>query len=161
MTSGEVWHLSDHPMRLTCPDCKTAVLVDAADAGREVECPRCRGTIPVPAFDGPPDADGFDAPARPWRGRGVTALVFGLLSVPGALCCGLGGLFGVVGFVLGVISFRTPGRGMAIAGALFSAVGVVLSVGVLIFVLTLQSAVTRPVEAPAVVGAQPPFAGKF
>jgi len=148
-------------MRITCPDCKNAVLLDAADAGREVECPRCRGTIPVPASDGPPDGDGFDAPGRPWRGRGVTALVFGLLSVPGSLCCGLGGLLGVVGFVLGVINFRTPGRGLAITGALFSAVGVVLSVGVLIFVLTLQSAVNRPVEAPAVVGAQPPFAGKL
>jgi hypothetical protein len=148
-------------MRVTCPDCKTPVLLDDAAAGGEAECPRCRGTIRVPDLDRPGTARGFDAPAPPWRGRGVTALVFGLLSVPGALCCGLGGLFGIVAFVLGVISFRTLSRGPAITGALFGAVGVVLSLGVVMFVGILQSAMNRAVDPPAVDGAQPPFVQKL
>lgn len=146
-------------MRLTCPDCQNAILLDDAEAGRTVECPRCRGTIPVP--DAGPRSDVRDEPPLPWNGRGVTSLVFGLLSVPGALCCGLGGLFGLAGFILGLLSLRTPGRGTAIIGLLLSVVGVVLSVGVLSIILAVQSAVIRPAAPPAVDGAQPPFAGQF
>jgi len=146
-------------MRITCPDCKNAFLLADADAGREVECPRCRGTVIVPDTDGPSPNWPADGPARRWRGRGVTALVLGLLSVPGAACCGLGGLLGVAGFILGAISLRTPSRGAGITGALFGAVGVVLSLGVLLFFFTLQSALHRPVP-PAVDGTPPPFAGQ-
>jgi len=150
-------------MRITCPDCKNVVILDDADAdaGREAECPRCRGTILVPDADDSRSPN-WDAggPIRPWRGRGVTALVLGLLSVPGAACCGLGGLLGVVGFILGTISLRTPSRGAGITGAFFGAVGVVLSLGVLLFVFTLQSALQRPVP-PAADDTPPPFAGKL
>jgi predicted Zn finger-like uncharacterized protein len=153
-------------MRLTCPDCKNAILLDDADAGREVECPRCRGTLRVPEL--PDRASGRDRPPRfaddddrrPWQGKGVTALVLGILSVPGAACCGLGGLLGLLAFVLAALSLRTPSRGAAITGLFFSVAGIVLSLGVLVFLGTIQSAMNRPV-APAIDGVQPPFAGKF
>lgn len=146
-------------MRLTCPDCKNAVLMDDADAGREVECPRCRGTLRVPELpesDRPPRPADFDD-GQSWRGKGVTSLVLGILSIPGVICFGIGGLFGVVGFIAGALSLRTPTRGAAITGLLLSVVGIVLSLGLVVTFFVVQSAVKRPV-VPAINGVQAPFA---
>lgn len=58
----------------------------------------------------------------------ILSLILGILSL--ILCCiGFGGIFGIVGFILGLIVLITkkPGKGLAIAGIITSIIGMILS----------------------------------
>lgn len=65
----------------------------------------------------------------------VLALAFGIASIPFAACCGLLGLASGIGaIVLGVLAVRStdeasrPRRGLAIAGTVCGAAGLVLTI---------------------------------
>jgi hypothetical protein len=66
------------------------------------------------------------APAR--RGIGISALVLGILAIPGLLLCGMGLVIAAVGLVVGVIALvKGNGRGFAAGGMVLSVVA--LAVG--------------------------------
>lgn len=66
-----------------------------------------------------------DAPAveSGKKGLAIASLVLGILGVLG--CCCFGGVLGIVGLILGIISITKQGKsGMAIAGIILSAISV-------------------------------------
>lgn len=86
-----------------------------------------------PPSEGPPPAQN-NAPA-------VLALIFGILSIPLAMCCGVLSLAaGAGGIVLGLLAIRKADeglashRGLAIAGVACGAAGVLLTI--LFFLVT-------------------------
>lgn len=109
---------------------------------------------PVPAYPG----TGYAAPAYPVAGylgppppryagtqqntMGLLAMIFGIVGIPLGVCCWFGGLpLAVAGIVLGVLGMRkaaeglATNRGMALAGVICGAVGVVLSIAAFVFSL--------------------------
>lgn len=76
----------------------------------------------------------------------IAALVLGLLSLVGTLFCGAGVLFGAIAIVLGVLGVRKanelvgqPQRGVAIAGIVTGALGVLASLVFIVVVFLLGS----------------------
>lgn len=66
-----------------------------------------------------------DAPAveSGKKGLAIASLVLGIIGVLG--CCCFGGVLGIVGLILGIISITKQGKsGMAIAGIILSAISV-------------------------------------
>jgi hypothetical protein len=101
-----------------------------------------------PAYTAYPVA-GYGAPA-PQQGNqnvfGILALIFGIVSIPTA-CCYIGLLFGGAGVALGIVGMKKANeglannRGMALAGVICGAVGVVLEIGLIVlrFAINLNS----------------------
>jgi hypothetical protein len=84
------------------------------------------------------------APAPASNGMAVAALVVGILALLGAFCFGFPGLlFGVIAVVLGILGLRrantlpgTPQKGVAIAGIVTGAIGLLIGLAVVaLFVL--------------------------
>lgn len=73
---------------------------------------------------------------EPSRGLAIASLLCGVLSIPLSLVV-IGGLFGLVGIVFGVTQLATArtGRILAWMGAAFSAIGGLLSIGMLLILL--------------------------
>jgi len=102
-----------------CPNCGYQLLPS------ETECPKCRGTAASPAAAAP--SAGPPPPRSRISGLAIASLVVGILS----LC---GGLFSVVGLVLGIVALvrigrsrgELTGQGLAIAGTALSGVGLVV-----------------------------------
>lgn len=74
----------------------------------------------------------------PRNGLGVASLVLGILSLPGIFLFGIGGIvLGLIGLILGVLGLgrarrgEANNRGTAIAGAVLSALGLLLGIAVL------------------------------
>jgi hypothetical protein len=101
----------------------------------------------------PPDAPypvpGYGAPMAPPpqqnNNLGLTAMILGIISIPFAACCAFVGFFlGVAGLVLGILGMKKAGageannRGQALTGVICGAIGLVLSIGSVIAVLTLN-----------------------
>jgi hypothetical protein len=90
---------------------------------------------------GHPDATGAPAPA-PRNGLGLSALILGVIAI---LTCWIviGGLFGLLAIVLGVLGAgrarrgRATNRGVAITGIVTGAVGLVLSIVIVVTAGTL------------------------
>lgn len=93
---------------------------------------------------------GYTVPAAPAAGRnntlGLLALIFGIAAIPLSVCCNfLGAPLGIAGVVLGILGMNkakqglADNRGMALAGLICGAVGVVLSVGFIILSLVLNT----------------------
>ncbi|MBQ9982466.1 MAG: DUF4190 domain-containing protein [Oscillospiraceae bacterium] len=72
------------------------------------------------------------------KGVAIAAMVFGIISIV-LLCCGIGGLFGIVGLILSIIAIagKKNGKGMAIAGLIMSIISVVVSVLMIFSVYTM------------------------
>ncbi len=96
----------------------------------------------------PPGAPGGFTPAAPYgqplpsgnNGLAIAALVLGIVSLALTLLCGIGLLTGVPAIVLGVLALRKiseqpglTGRGLAIGGIVTGAVGVVISLLLVLF----------------------------
>lgn len=85
------------------------------------------------------DATSYDSTATPSEpkkliGLSIASLVCGVLSI---VCCAawyISGLFALAGLVLGIISMvkKCSGKGMAIAGIICSALGLIASVAMVI-----------------------------
>lgn len=92
------------------------------------------GPPPYPPPPPPPAAYGFydNAPvAKPTSGKAIASLICGLISLVGAMCL-LPAVAGLVGIVLGILAIIESGkngirsgRGLAIAGVILCALGVV------------------------------------
>jgi hypothetical protein len=96
-----------------------------------------------------PQPPGYGAPMAPPpqqnNNLGLTAMILGIISIPFAACCAFVGFFlGVAGLVLGILGMKKAGtgeannRGQALTGVICGAIGLVLSIGSVIAVLTLN-----------------------
>jgi len=61
-------------------------------------------------------------------GMAIASLVLGIVSLVGVLFPGCALPAGVIGLALGIVSLRSPRRGMAIAGVVLSVLGLVAGV---------------------------------
>lgn len=75
-------------------------------------------------------------PAKDQKGLAIASLVLGILALLTSCLWFCGGPFSIVGIVLGVLGLKSSGRGMAIAGIVLSAVGLLI-----LIVLTVVGAV--------------------
>ncbi|MCZ7630643.1 MAG: DUF4190 domain-containing protein [Microthrixaceae bacterium] len=78
-------------------------------------------------------------PVRP-TGLAIAALVVGILSIPIAFACGVGGLFGIAAVVLGFLGMKKAndelagsGKGMAIGGIVTGVLGLLASIAIVLF----------------------------
>ena len=62
------------------------------------------------------------------KGLAIASLVLGILSLCASVAWWCGGPLSIVGLVLGALGVKSSGRGMAIAGIILSAVGLILLV---------------------------------
>ncbi|NJC70218.1 DUF4190 domain-containing protein [Planosporangium thailandense] len=80
--------------------------------------------------------------------QGLLAMIFGIVALPGALCCSIVGLgLGIAAVVLGRLGMKkaeagqASNRGQALAGVICGAIGAVLAIVsiILVFVLRLNN----------------------
>ncbi|WP_203920633.1 DUF1707 and DUF4190 domain-containing protein [Rugosimonospora africana] len=98
--------------------------------------------LPVDTF---PPAAGMPVagPPAPSSTLPLLALIFGVVSLPGDACTGLGGASGLAGIVLGIIGLRrirrgtASGRAMAIIGIICGALGVAVPLAMMIVGLSV------------------------
>jgi hypothetical protein len=76
--------------------------------------------VSAPIYTSPPAGDR--------RGFAIASLVLGILSLCGSAIFWCGGLISVVGIVLGALGINSKGKGMAIAGIILSALGLILAI---------------------------------
>lgn len=76
------------------------------------------------------------------KGLAIAAMVVGILSM--TLCCTVGSVLGLVGLILGIVSLskKEDGKGMAIAGIITSAIGILVGI-VFIFLLVLDMQIMK------------------
>lgn len=82
------------------------------------------------------DAYGQQVASAP-KGLAITSLILGILSFLGGWVI-LGGILGIVGLVLGIVALRKTktgggGKGLAITGIVFSSLGILISLAMLVF----------------------------
>lgn len=77
----------------------------------------------------------YQQPVKETYGFGVASLVIGILSM--TLCCIGGSILGLVGLILGIVSCakKEAKRGLAIGGIVTSAIGFIIGVVYLVFVI--------------------------
>ncbi len=80
------------------------------------------------------------APAGDKKGFAIAALVVGILSLCASGLWYSGALFSIAGIVLGFLGLKSSGRGMAIAGIILAAVGLLLTI-----VFVILSLVSGPI----------------
>lgn len=75
----------------------------------------------------------------------MAALICGVVSIPAVACTPVGGVTGIAAVVLGIVSLRTAGRGvansrgMAVAGLICGLGGVALQVAMIVFMALVES----------------------
>lgn len=82
------------------------------------------------------DAYGQQVASAP-KGLAITSLILGILSFLSGWVV-LGGILGIVGLVLGIVALRKTktgggGKGLAITGIIFSSLGILISLVMLVF----------------------------
>lgn len=82
------------------------------------------------------DAYGQQVASAP-KGLAITSMILGILSFLGGWVV-LGGVLGIVGLVLGIVALRKTktgggGKGLAITGIVFSSLGILISLAMLVF----------------------------
>ncbi|MCU0704917.1 MAG: hypothetical protein MUF18_13150 [Fimbriiglobus sp.] len=89
---------------------------------------------------------------QPQTGMGVTSLVMGVVSIPLTMCYGIGIPCAILGIVFGILSLKTAGRGMGIAGICTSAASLLLlAIVVIVYVVFVMSVVAAgPPGGPGV-----------
>ena len=75
------------------------------------------------------------APAGDKKGLAIASLVLGILSLCASVFWFCGGPISIVGIVLGFLGLKSSGKGMAIAGIILSAIGLLL---LIVFVILGQ-----------------------
>ena len=114
----------EHP----CPHCQQTMQIEDHLVGTQVSCPHCGKVLTAPPA---PGAVGY-APAdlrQKKTGLAITALVLGILGLPGCIPLGLVGV--VLGIVVLVKASGNPqvdrGKGFAIAGIATGAASLVFT----------------------------------
>jgi hypothetical protein len=67
-------------------------------------------------------------PAGDKKGIAIASLIIGILSLCASLGWYCGAPLSIVGLILGFLSVKSSGKGMAIAGIILSAVGLLLTI---------------------------------
>jgi hypothetical protein len=80
------------------------------------------------------------APTGDKKGLAIASLILGILSLCASLGWWCGGPISIVGLVLGFLGVKSSGKGMAIAGMILSAIGVLLTI-----VFVIISSVSGPI----------------
>jgi len=148
-------------IRITC-DCGHVIQADTATSGLNVWCPACGRELAVPTVQ--PPAGGaappspipispqvaLGSPAVPARAGGsglaVASMVCGIAAMPLACCLWMVALpVATAAVIMGAISLakKKPGKGMAIAGVVVGAAGVVLGLAVLALLLLASGTLGR------------------
>ncbi len=70
------------------------------------------------------------------RGLAIASLVLGIISLCGAIFWFCGGPLAIVAVVLGVLSRNSTARGMATAGIILGAIGILLAIVFVILTIT-------------------------
>lgn len=79
------------------------------------------------------------SPRCPGEGLAVTSLVLGIVSMVIFWIPFLGAIAGLVGLILGIVSKSKGSGGLAIAGIVLSAVGLVIGVVYIVFIFTISN----------------------
>jgi hypothetical protein len=133
------------PIHIACPHCSRPLQIPAAAGNTPIQCPYCRGLSRVPQLIGrepatvevrPPAGPPRDPYANPWAG--ITAMVLGIVGLVFACLPMCSAPLGLIAVILGFVglSCYKGGRGMATAGLILGACGVVLSIVLMILALT-------------------------
>jgi len=77
------------------------------------------------------------APAGDKKGLAIASLVLGILGFCSSIIPICGGLFGLVGVVLGFLGLKSSGKGMAIAGIVLGGLGILAAI--VFFIIGLAS----------------------
>lgn len=80
----------------------------------------------------------------PQTGMGITSLVMGIASIPLVFVCYLGIPCAIMGIIFGILSLKTAGRGMGIAGIITSCVSFLLLIAVIVFYIIIVAASGGP-----------------
>jgi hypothetical protein len=103
---------------------------------------------PPPPPAGPPGYPGAPGAEKPQNIFGILALVLGIVSV--VLFCVYAGFWaGIPAIVLGVLGLnrakagRATNRGLALTGLILGAVGLLISIGVLVFAIAFGDKITN------------------
>lgn len=145
-----------------CPGCHAKLSVNAGDVGKDVECPYCKTTFRALASsdqarrsgrssdtveDDRPrkqserreryDDDGGDDRTRRREPEsqtvGTVALVTGIISLPMGCCCGVLSIpLSLTAIVTGILSLKTAGRGMGLAGLIVGSLSLIFSLGMMV-----------------------------
>lgn len=77
--------------------------------------------------------------SNPNNGTAIAALILGILSIPLSCCYGLGAILAIIGIIFGIVSRKYNGNklsGLALAGIICSALGLISSAIVLVGVIS-------------------------
>lgn len=69
----------------------------------------------------------MNEPAVEASGKAIGSLVLGIIAMIAWLCPLIGLPIAIVGLILGILSLKTPKRGLAIAGIVLSGIGLLLT----------------------------------
>jgi hypothetical protein len=123
-------------LEISAPDSPPAAALPSDAAPIQIEAPMQIATPAqfeparqVAALDYSQDRAREDSGGRVMA---ILSLIFGIISFPMAFCCAIFNLFSIAGLVLGLIARSRPGphQQLALAGAILSAISLVLSCGV-------------------------------
>jgi predicted Zn finger-like uncharacterized protein len=65
-------------------------------------------------------------------GMGITSMILGILSIPTIFCYGFGIILGILAIIFGILSLKTAGRGMGIAGIITAVIAFLLFGGLIL-----------------------------
>jgi uncharacterized membrane protein len=85
----------------------------------------------------------MSAPAGDKKGLAIASLVLGILSLCASVAWFCGGPLSVVGLILGFLGRKGSGKGLATAGIIISAVGILLTIVFIIVSLVLRGPITN------------------
>jgi len=139
--------------RTRCPNCQAEFPLAETQEGRAVECPRCRGEFFArPMFV----HEALEPPRRNGEGSAILSFLLGLGAITTFFCFGIGGIFGLLGLLLGFGGLQSRFRGLSILGLIFSLTGLLFALGFVAIVVVMQTAIDRELP-PHPNGTKAPF----
>ncbi len=121
---------------VSCSKCGGQMLADP-QLHPVVVCPHCQAHVPLQQSAQPPGGGGSPpavqcasletTPAMPGQGKATASLVLGLCGLVMWLCPIVGIVVSTIGIVMGIKANSIQRRGMATAGIVLSAIGLLLS----------------------------------
>ncbi|HZL88679.1 MAG TPA: DUF4190 domain-containing protein [Pirellulaceae bacterium] len=146
------------PIHIACPHCRQPLRIPAEAENTTIQCPHCHGIsrVPTSADAKPPPAAPPPDPARnPWAG--ITSMVVGIVGLAFSclpMCSAPLGVVAVVFALVGLMYYK-GGRGMATAGLVLGACGIMISVTLVIVALMWPPPITPVRQEPAKVSFRP------
>jgi len=137
------------PIEFRCTQCQTLLRTPDETAGQRAVCPKCGWQMDVPYVTVPTAPNPYAAPqeyeepppapsSSPAEQMAVASLVLGIVSLCFSCCCLIGLPASIVGLVLGIKGLDSRQRGLAIAGIVLCALGLLASFGLTVANLLLD-----------------------